>query len=70
MPVGFNAFGKDRNLLKNSLNIIRIPDVPNAEALFCKTHHGNVKYVIGVVYRSPFSEHTDLIELQNIRAFV
>lgn len=73
VPADFNVFRKDRGargggvciLFKNSLNIIRMPDVPNVEALFCKTYHGNVKYVIGVVYRPPSLEPIDLIELQN-----
>lgn len=48
---------------KNLINI-RMPDLANVEAFFCKTNHRIVEYSIVVVYEPQSSEFIDLIELQ------
>lgn len=47
-----------------NLIYIRMPDLANVEAFFCKTNHRIVEYSIVVVYEPQSSEFIDLIELQ------
>lgn len=71
-PPGFSAYRKDRSskgggvciLFKKGLKLIKMPDVPNAECIFCKVNHGNTRYVLGALYRSPGSSVNIIDELK------
>lgn len=61
VPSGYSAFRKDRDgrgggvsiLFKTALNILRMPNIPNVEGIFCKAYYNGIRYIIGAIYRPP-----------------
>lgn len=61
VPKNYRVFRKDRNgrgggvaiLFRNNTRVVKMPDVQDIESIFCKVYIGNIKYLLGVVYRPP-----------------
>lgn len=72
LPKNYRVLRKDRDrrgggvaiIYKDSLQVLRMPDVPVGESLFCKLYVENVRYILGVVYRPPSSPVTFLEGLE------
>lgn len=72
IPPGYNLFRKDRGskgggvavVFKSCLTVIRMPDIPQVEGLFCKIYHNNIQYVVASIYRPPNSSIEVITELK------
>lgn len=72
VPKNYKVFRKDRDrrgggvciLFKSSFQILKMPDIPGVEAVFCKVYANNVRYILGAIYRPPNSTVTVLDELK------
>lgn len=51
-------------IYKNSLEIIRMPDIPKVEGFFCRAYHDSAKFIIGGIYRPPSSTMAVFEELR------
>lgn len=73
VPRGYNVHRKDRGskgggvalLFKDRFKILRMPDIPNIEGIFCKAYHGTIRYVLGALYRPPISSLDFFAHLQS-----
>lgn len=52
-------------LFRQSLQITKMHDIRNFEGIFCKAYYGKTRYVIGAIYRPPYSSMDVLDELHN-----
>lgn len=75
VPKGYKVFRCDRDrrgggaaiLYKSAIQLFRMPDAQDIEAVFCKAYINKVRFILGDFYRPP---NSSAVILENLREYM